>query len=61
MNDIHALRKETSESFLTPPSFEDRSRRWPSMNEGAGAPQSQSLLFILILNFQVSRTIRDKR
>ena len=44
MNDIHALRKETSESFLTPPTFEDRSRRWSSMNEGAGAPQTQSLL-----------------
>lgn len=46
MNEIHALGKETSESFLTPPACEDRSRRWPAMNKGAGSPQTQSLLVV---------------
>ena len=31
MNEISALRKETSKSFLTLPPCEDRSRRWPAM------------------------------
>lgn len=44
MNEISALRKETSKSFLTLPPCEDRSRRWPAMNGGAGSPQTQSFL-----------------